>query len=141
MTTQNADAVQQDGFIEMEYQGLNQGTIPYTNTARGGDALVYRGSAQRTQAFAHPDDVLFLEGTNKWKRAPKRAAEPVQTNVVNPNEPVTLVSLGLSKAALDGFATANITTLEQAAALSDGSLDSIPGVGESTIAKIREATA
>ncbi len=134
MRTPHAEATKQEGFVAMDYQGTNQGSITFVNQARGSDALVYRGSASRGGVYAHPDDVVYLEVSGRWKRAP----EPKQAKAKEAAGPTPLTDLDLSKTALDGLADANITTLEQAQSLSDMSLDSIPGVGDAAISTIKK---
>lgn len=142
MTTPVPESVPQDGYIAMVYGGTHEGSITFVNPSRA-DAQGYRVSASTNRVFVHPDDVAWLESRGQFTRAPieaERSGDAVQDTAIGGVLPAEtpLSELGLSKAAYDGLIAANITTIEQAQALSDATLDSIDGVGEATIAKIRE---
>jgi hypothetical protein len=64
------------GVIRMEYSGPNVGS--YTYNGRAG--RTYRGgnNDQDRIAIVHPDDVILLERTSFWKRAPLPPAVKVE---------------------------------------------------------------
>ncbi len=155
MTTQTT--LQPENTTRLKYTGANVGAITLISPTTGQSYAAGNNPADRYQ-FVHPDDVDWLKARN-FVDAPVEQPAPTSTpptdkaladglntlDLVNNDAPVVIThwtdGLGLTDAAVKALRDAGIPSLAAAHAMSDAELDAIPGVGDATIKKLREAGA